>query len=72
MKELTVGGLLAYVGIGIVLPVRSSSLVTGLPVLMSAGASPAALVTHVSNVDLRRWQKRLSQLGTDRGLFFFG
>ena len=38
-----VDGLLANVGIGIVLPVRSSSLATVLPVLMSAGASPVAL-----------------------------
>ena len=41
-KELIVGGLLANVGIGIVLPILSSSLATGLPVLISAGASPAA------------------------------
>ena len=38
-----VGGLLANVGIGIVFPIRSSSLATGLPVLTNAGASPAAL-----------------------------
>ena len=43
LKELMVGGLRAIVGIGIVLPIRSSSLATSLPVLMSAGASPVAL-----------------------------
>ena len=37
-----VGGLLANVGIGILLPILSSSLATSLPVLISAGASPAA------------------------------
>ena len=40
-KELIVGGLLANVGIGIVLPILSSSLATSLFVLISAGASPA-------------------------------
>ena len=38
-----VGGLLANVGTGIVLPVLSSSLATSFPVRMSLGASPAAL-----------------------------
>ena len=38
-----VDGLLANVGIGIVLPVRSSSLATGAPVLMCTGTSPVAL-----------------------------
>ena len=41
-KELIVGGLLANIGIGILLPSLSSSLATSFPVLMSAGASPAA------------------------------
>ena len=36
-----VNGLLANVGIGIVLPIRSSSLATGAPV--GTGTSPAAL-----------------------------
>ena len=40
--ELIVGGFLATVGSGIVLPVLSSSLATSLPVLIGAGASPAA------------------------------
>ena len=38
-----VHGLLATVGIGIVFPIRSSSLATGAPVLMSTGTSPAAV-----------------------------
>ena len=45
-KELIVGGLLANVGIGIVLPILSSSHATDFPVLMSAGASPAAFVVR--------------------------
>ena len=43
IKELMVGGLLANVGIGIVLPILSSSLATSLRVLIGTGASPAAL-----------------------------
>ena len=38
-----VGGLLAIVGIGIVLAFRASSLANDLPVLINAGASPVAL-----------------------------
>ena len=38
-----VDGLLSNVGIGIVLSILSSSLATSLPVLIGAGASPAAL-----------------------------
>ena len=41
-KELIVGGLLANVGIGSVLPILSPSLATSFLLLMSAGASPAA------------------------------
>ena len=37
-----VDSMLADVGIGIVLP-RRSSLATGVPVLMSSGTSPVAL-----------------------------
>ena len=40
LRELMVGGLLANVGIGIVFPLRSSSLATSAPVLMSTGTSP--------------------------------
>ena len=42
IKELIVGGFLGNVGIGIVLSVLSSSLATGVPALIRAGASPAA------------------------------
>ena len=34
---------LANVGIGIVFPIRSSSLATGVPVLVSTGTSPVAV-----------------------------
>ena len=37
VEEFTVDGLLATVGIGIVLPIRSSSLATGAPALLSVG-----------------------------------
>ena len=42
-KEFMVDDLPANVGIGIVLPIRSSSLAPSLFVLINAGASPAAL-----------------------------
>ena len=38
-----VDGLLANVGIGVVFPIRSSSLETGAPVLVSTRTSPVAL-----------------------------
>ena len=38
-----VDGLLANIGIGVVLPIRSSPLATGRPVLTCTGTAPAAL-----------------------------
>ena len=63
-----VDGLLVNVGIGIVLPIRASSLARSAPVLLSTGTSPLALgvsqidefhdevfvMTYVSNVDLQK------------------
>ena len=40
--ELMVEGLLANIGIGLVLPIRSSSLATGFPVPMCTGTDPGA------------------------------
>ena len=48
-QELTVSGLLANIGIGIVLPILSSSLATGLPSL-----DLVFVMTRVSNVDLEK------------------
>ena len=43
LQDLMVDGQLANVGIGIVFPIRSSSLARGAPVLVSTGTSPVAL-----------------------------
>ena len=42
-KEFMVDGFLAKLSIGIVLPIRSSPLATGLPVLPCTGIAPVAL-----------------------------
>ena len=42
-KEFMVDGLLAVIGIGVVLLIRSSPLATGLPVLTCTGIAPVAL-----------------------------
>ena len=42
-KDLMVDGQHANVGIRIVFPIRSSSLATGVPVLVSTGTSPVAV-----------------------------
>ena len=42
-KGFIVDGLPADVGIGIVLPIRSSHLATGLPALLCIGIPPVAL-----------------------------
>ena len=44
-----VDGLLANVGIRIVFPIRSSSLATGAPVLMSTGTSAVAWCRKLMN-----------------------
>ena len=41
-KEFVVDGLPAFIGIGIVLPIRSSPFATGLPVLLCTGSPPVA------------------------------
>ena len=42
-RELMVDGLPANIGIGIVLPIRSSPLATGVPVKTCIGTAPVAL-----------------------------
>ena len=42
-KEFTVDGLLADIGTGVVLEIRSSPLATGRPVLTCTGIEPVAL-----------------------------
>ena len=83
-KELIVDGLLSDIGIVVVLPLRSSNLATGLPVLLCTGIPPVALwlvewripwrvsvMNRTLDVDC---QKRFpvhmlrSRLNTDRGL----
>ena len=48
LQDLMVDGLLANVRIGIVLPIRSSSLPTGAPVQIRTGTSPA-----IDSLDVR-------------------
>ena len=42
-KEFMVDGLLSVIGIGVVLPIRSSLLATGRPVFSCTGIAPVAL-----------------------------
>ena len=42
-KELMVDGLLSNIGSVVVVPIRSSPLATGLPVLTCTGIAPVAL-----------------------------
>ena len=50
VRKTTVDGLPADIGIGVVFPIRSSLLATGLPVLTCAGIAPVAL-GFVSNIE---------------------
>ena len=42
-REFLVDGLLAVIGTGVVLPIRSSPIATGRPVLTCTGIAPVAL-----------------------------